>query len=74
MYLTAFTERCFRFDHLNILSVQQLPHGFYAGHCLASSSVAPDSVTSPTVGYNVRSSNVFMPVMAPLILVMTTML
>lgn len=54
-----FTERLFRFYYFNlcistfvwkILSFRQLPHAPHAGICPVSSYVAPDHVTSATVG------------------------
>lgn len=41
-----------------MLSLQQLPQALYSGLSLVSSSAGPDSVTSPTVGYNIIPSDI----------------
>lgn len=50
-----------------MLSLQQLPQALYSGLSLVSSSAGPDSVTSPTVGYNIIPSDIPSP---PLTLLM----
>ncbi len=69
--LRCFFQILYIFRHSNsyssvdVHSLQQLPEGLYAGRCPVSSSAASNSVTSPTVGYNIIPSSISATVIAP---------